>query len=281
MKTIDVDGAIIDRALSGDAKAIIEIVRSLQIPFYNLARRMIFDSGDAEDATQEALFRVVTHLSQFDARSRFSTWAWRIAVNQCIDFRAKRYRLPLLTIDDFGRDLAAGLEIEALERADTAALLGELKMGCGFAMLAILDADHRAAYVLGEILGLSGDESADILDVGAATFRKRLSRARERVTEALQAHCGIVNPVSPCRCHRRLRRAQELGRVSKVAPERVELDVRQLREYVASVDSIQKVTAYYRADPSLQSKKDYADSIRKLLQLGGATAGLATDPQSG
>lgn len=88
MQRIRIEDAEIERALAGDAAAVDRIVRTLQGPFFDLARRMVLDSGDAEDAAQEALLRVVTHLAQFDQGARFSTWAWRIALNACLDARA-------------------------------------------------------------------------------------------------------------------------------------------------------------------------------------------------
>jgi len=124
MQRIRIDDAVIERALAGDAAAVDGIVRTLQGPFFDLARRMVLDSGDAEDAAQEALLRVVTHLAQFDP-----------------------------------------------------------------------DDDHRAAYVLGDILELDGEEAAEVLGIQPAAYRKRLSRARSRIAGALRP--GPPGAVAP------------------------------------------------------------------------------------
>jgi len=72
-----IDAGTIERAVAGNAAAIEAVVRSLQVRYFGLARRMMLDPADAEDATQEALLRVVTHLAQFRGASKFSTWAWQ------------------------------------------------------------------------------------------------------------------------------------------------------------------------------------------------------------
>lgn len=264
MGAIRVDDTVIDRALGGDAAALEELVRALQAPFFDLARRMVLDPSDAEDAAQEALIRVVTHLARFDRRARFSTWAWRIALNACLDARARRYRLPVLTEQVFGADLADGLVTEAPERPDDATALTEVKVGCGMAMLSTLDGDHRAAFVLGDILELGGGEAAQVLGVDAATYRKRLSRARNRIAAVLQAWCGVVREENPCRCHRRLERARWLGRVSG-SPGRPSIDLPALREQVRRMESLRAAIAFYRADGEMRSERDLATQVRELL----------------
>lgn len=263
-KHIRIEDAVVQRAVAGDAAAVDVLVGTLQAPFFDLARRMVLDPADAEDASQEALLRVVTHLAQFDGRARFSTWAWRIAVNACLDARARRYRLPVLSDEAFGADLADGLDADAPERTEDAALLTEVKIGCGIAMLSILDGDHRAAYVLGDVLELDGDEAAEVLGIEPAAYRKRLSRARSRIARSLQAWCGIAREENPCRCHRRLGRARALGRVSG-SPPAPALDLPALREQVRRMEALRAATAYYRADGELRPRRDLAERVRELL----------------
>ena len=111
---------------------------------------------------------------------------------------------------------------------------------------------------------LEGPEAAEILGVPAATFRKRLSRARERLREALSVNCGVVNPAASCRCHRRLARATELGRVTPgVASTDAPLDVVALREKLSHIGEAVRVAAYYRADPTSKPRRDL---VRAVLQ---------------
>jgi RNA polymerase sigma factor (sigma-70 family) len=251
---------LVQRAVAGERAAMERIMRALERPFFNLALRMLLSRAEAEDATQECLLRVATRLAQFDGDSRFSTWAWKVAVNRILELR----RRPFKTIEQFSADLAEGLELEAPERTEDLVALGELKMGCGRALLRCLEADDRIAYILGEILDLEGPEAAAILEVPAATFRKRLSRARERLRDALSANCGVVNPAALCRCHRRLARATALGRVTPgVSSTDAPLDVAALREKLSHLGEARRVAAYYRADPTSKPRRDL---VRAALQ---------------
>ncbi len=250
----------VQRAVSGEAAAMEAIMRSLERPFYNLALRMLLTRAEAEDATQECLLRVATRLSQFAGGSRFSTWAWKVAVRRILELKRK----PFPALEQFTAELADGLEPAAPERTEDLVTLGELKMSCGRAMLRCLEVDDRIAFILGEIMELEGPEAADVLGIPAATFRKRLSRARERLREALSGSCGVVNPAAPCRCHRRLARAAALGRVvpGEVTTE-VPLDVAALREQLSRIEEARRVAAYYQADPASRPRRDL---VRAALQ---------------
>jgi len=249
----------VQRAVAGEKRAMEQIMRALERPFYNLALRMLLSPPEAEDAAQECLLRVATRLSQFEGGSRFTTWAWKVAVNRILELKRK----PLLTLEKFTAGLADGLEPEAPERTEDLVALGELKMSCSRALLQCLEADDRIAFILGEILELEGGEAAEILGLPAATFRKRLSRARERLREALSANCGVVNPQAACRCHRRLTRATALGRINAAPTTDQPLDVAQLREHVHQIGEAKKVAAYYQADPSSKPRRDL---VRAALQ---------------
>ena len=245
--------AVVQRAVAGEKAAMEQIMRSLERPFFNLALRMLLSPVEAEDAAQECLLRVATRLAQFEGGSNFSTWAWKVAVNRIIELKRK----PFFTAEQFAADLADGLEPEAPERTEDSVLLGELKVGCSRALLQCLEADDRIAFILGEIMELEGPEAAEILGLPAATFRKRLSRARERLREVLDANCGVINPAAPCRCHRRLACATALGRVAPgVSSTVTPLDVAALREKLKSIDAAIRVGAYYRADPSSKLRRD-------------------------
>lgn len=100
---------------------------------YELAVRMLWHPADAEDATQEILVRIVTHLGSFRGESRFSTWAWRVAAKHLLTTRRSRAERERLTFDVFAQQLATGLEDGALAAAgaDRALLAEEVEGNCG------------------------------------------------------------------------------------------------------------------------------------------------------
>ena len=192
------------QALDGDREALDGLVRALQGDIYGLALRMLWNREDAEDAAQEILVRVVTRLSQFGFRSRLKTWAYRLAVNYILDTKKSAIERLHLSFERFAENLGGGLEPAAPADTEQSLLIEEVKVGCSLAMLQCLDRPHRAAYVLGEIMELSGPEAAEVLVISPALFRKRLQHARSAILDFMRAHCGLVSDEAPCQCHRRV-----------------------------------------------------------------------------
>lgn len=257
---------VVEQAISGDAAALDRILTTLSKPFYNLALRMLQNHEDAEDATQECLLKVATKLSTFRGDSRFSTWAWSVATRSILDFREGRARKAALTVEAFSLDLADGLDLAANERdPGERVYLAQVKLGCGRAMLQVLDGDHRIAYAMADILDLDQDESARALGISHAAFRKRVSRARARLRDVLQACCGIAKASNACRCARRRDRAVELGRLDPA--DAVDLDVPAVAERVRALDELSATTAYYRADPEATPSERLLPRVREILRV--------------
>lgn len=265
------------RARNGDRAALESVVRSIQPDLYNLALRFLWHPEDAEDATQEILIRVLTGLGAFRQESSFRTWVYRIACNALLTLRKQRMEQSPLSFEGFGHDLESGLDAAALrseEDPDQALLLEEVKIGCTLAMLQCLDRPHRLAYILGEILELDHNEAAAVLDISHPAYRKRLSRARARVSGFMTGHCGLADPANACRCHRRVGAAVALGRVdpsqllfagsrqqAKRFP-RVLAEIRKLEES-------RRAAALYRSHPQAAPSTAFLSWLKGLLETGG------------
>lgn len=187
--------ALVAAAQKGDRNALEALVRFVQKDVYNLAVRFLWHPQDAEDAAQEILIRVITGLAGFEGKSSFRTWVYRIASNTLLTQGKKRMEQAALSFEEFGEALGEGLSDAQLTDGNDIVeelLLEEVKIGCTHAMLLCLDRDHRFAYILGEILDLDHIEGAEVLAITPAAFRKRLSRAKQRITTFMMAHCGLV-----------------------------------------------------------------------------------------
>ena len=207
---------LVPRAQAGDRAALEQLVRAIQDPIFSMALRMLWHPQDAHDATQEILLKLITRLNSFRGDSKFSTWTYRVAANHLLDARKSRLEAQHISFDEFAADLEDGLDLAATreDSPEAIALLEEVKVGCTLAMLSCLDRPQRLAYVLGEILDLSDIEASWVLEISEQAFRKRLSRARKTIADFMLGHCGLVNPENRCRCHRRVRRAIDTGRVN-------------------------------------------------------------------
>ena len=168
---------------------------------------------DAEDATQEILVRVVTRLSQFDFRSSLKTWVYRVASNYLLDVKKSRVEQLKLSFDSFAENLRAGLSDDGPADTEESLLTEEVKVGCTLAMLQCLDRPHRLAYVLGDIMELSGADAAEVLEISPELFRKRLQHARAAVVSFTKTYCGLASDAAPCRCSRQVAERRPDGRI--------------------------------------------------------------------
>jgi RNA polymerase sigma factor (sigma-70 family) len=223
---------------------------------------MLWNREDAEDATQEILVRIVTRLSQFGFRSRLTTWAYRVAFNYILDVKKSAIERLNLGFERFGEDLESGLQAASAGESVESLLIDEVKVGCSLAMLQCLDRPHRAAYVLGEILELSGPEAAEVLGIAPALFRKRLQYARAVVVAFMRSHCGLVSDEAACRCHRRVPAASVSGQHAKpMSFARRATSFREARALVRQVDEARWALEVQRTSQPRNSVIDFAQRL--------------------
>lgn len=255
------------RAVDGDRDALDSLVRALQGDIYGLALRMLWNREDAEDATQEILVRVVTRLSQFDFRSKLTTWVYRVAVNYILDVQKSPVERMHLSFDRFAEDLAEGLSADGPRDGERSLLTEEVKIGCTLGMLQCLDRPHRLAYVLGEILELSGPEAAEALEIAPEVFRKRLQRARDAIVSFTRAYCGLVSDTAACRCNRRVPAALRLGRARADALDFAARasSFQEARAVVRRVDEARWALEVHRTSHPRDSPVDFARRLAQAL----------------
>jgi RNA polymerase sigma factor (sigma-70 family) len=194
------------RAADGDRVALADLVRGLQHPMYRLALRFLAHPQDAEDATQEILIRIVTHLGSFEGRAKFTTWAYTVATRSLLRTKQRTVESSVHGAEQFAAFLDAGLADSdpTLEEAEYQLLCEEIRISCTYGMLLCLPRDQRAAYLLADVLGLTDVEGAAVLDCSREAFRQRVSRGRRTLRYVIDNRCGLVDPSNPCRCGRQI-----------------------------------------------------------------------------
>ena len=100
---------LVSKAKQGDKQALDGLVRAIQDRVYGLAIRMLCHPADAEDATQEILVKIVTHLSDFRQESAFTTWVYRIASNHLLTMSKRRAERREITFEECEASANAGL----------------------------------------------------------------------------------------------------------------------------------------------------------------------------
>ena len=108
MNTNEETRLLVQRATAGDRAALEEVLAGVQDMVFNLSLRMLGTFPDAEDASQEILLRVMTHLSSFRGESAFSTWVFRIAANYLSGYRKHLFAQRPLSFEFYGEDIKNG-----------------------------------------------------------------------------------------------------------------------------------------------------------------------------
>jgi RNA polymerase sigma factor (sigma-70 family) len=254
-------------AIDGNRAALERLVRSVQGDIYGLALRMLCNREDAEDATQEILVRLVTRLSQFDFRSKLTTWTYRIAVNYILDVRKSAVERLHLSFERLAEDLTGGMEPEAPAETEESLLIEEVKVACTLGMLQCLDRPHRLAYVLGEILEMPGPEAAEVLEIDAVLFRKRLQHAREAILGFTRRYCGLASDPAPCSCNRQLPGALRAGKIRGASCDfaAAPRSFQQTRALVRQVEEARWALQVHRTSQPRPTSVDFARRLAATL----------------
>lgn len=172
----DEDTLLAQRFLAGDASAFDALYQRYYERVYAVARGVLLNSDDAQDAVQETFSLIHRNLGRFSRRSKLGTWIFRIAVNTAIQqSRRTKYRSREAPI------------IEALDESAPEKLESVADESRVNSALAKLGESDRAILTLFYWDELSLAEIAGSLGCGANAAKTRLYRARERFREAYEA----------------------------------------------------------------------------------------------
>jgi RNA polymerase sigma-70 factor (ECF subfamily) len=202
------DGDLVRRALARDSSAFRTIMQTYNRRLYRIARSILRDDAEAEDAVQESYVRAFTHLQNFRGESSLGTWLSRITINEALGrLRTRRVTVDLATVetqgtaaeiipfpltsksDDPERTMAQRQLLQLVEKATDN-----------------LPEVYRTVFIARVIEGMSVDETSDILNLRPETVKTRLHRARRLVHEQLNKQIGPVLmdafPFAGRRCER-------------------------------------------------------------------------------
>ncbi len=265
--------SLVTRARQGDRAALEDLIGHIRTPVYGLALRMLYDPAEAEDAAQEILLKIVTHLGSFRAESAFTTWMYRVAANHLLTIRKRRAETQALSFEEYEQDLAVDPAVSAAKPADSALerlYVDEIRISCLQGLLLCLDRPHRLAFLLVDVFDVTGDEGAAILGITPAAFRRRLSRARTRLKDFLARNCSVVRDGNPCRCERHVAALRDSGRfdgpnlVFAAHPARRRPDD-AATESVREMDELNRLGGLFRRNPEVTAPPVLIERIRDLL----------------
>jgi len=187
------DAAVVRRVLAGDTTAFAVLMRRFNGRLYRLARAVIGDDAEAEDALQEAYLNAYRSLRQFRGDASLATWLSRLVVNECLGRMRRSTRrqnvIPMNPSPAEGEIEAVpsdevGSPDAAADRAQMRAVLER--------RIDALPESFRAVFVLRSVEELSVEETAECLGIPAETVRSRHFRARSLLRETLAREIDIA-----------------------------------------------------------------------------------------
>ena len=167
------DEDLVERCRAGDAAAFAPLVLRYQRPLYNAAYRVLGNAEDAAEVTQTVFLRIVEHLDEYDARHRFFSWIYRIALNEALNVRRRGGREEPLEDDDA---VAAGAASDPEKHAGDSQRSRHVQR----ALLRLKAAD-RMMIVLRHFSDCSYREIGETLELDEKTVKSRLFEARQRL----------------------------------------------------------------------------------------------------
>ena len=180
---------LLERLKAGDRQAFSELVERTSGKIYSLGLKMLGNEQDAEDMLQETYIKAYKALPGFENRSSVSTWLFRIAANEALMILRKRKNaLPAFDIDADADDDAQPVEIVdwcCLPESELAS--SETKNELNNAISKLSPA-LRMVFLLRDMEGFSGAETAGILGINEDAVKTRLVRARLRLREELSVY---------------------------------------------------------------------------------------------
>ena len=208
--------ALVEQATAGDKKALETLVAGVQDLVFNFSLRMLGTFADAEDATQDILLKMITHLSSFRGDSSFTTWVFSIASNHLKNYKKHMFAHFPLSFEYYGDDIENGKiqDVPDLtQNVEKDILAEELKMSCTNVMLQCLDVESRCIFILGTMFKIDSRIAGDILEMSPEAYRQRLSRVRKKMADFLGQYCGEYGS-GRCKCKDRVNYAIQSHRIN-------------------------------------------------------------------
>jgi RNA polymerase sigma factor (sigma-70 family) len=267
---------LVELAREGRREALTGLIQRIQDPIYRLALRTLFLPADAEDATQEILIKIITHLSAFRGESRFNTWCFRIAANHLLNTHKRRAEKWGYSFEMCEQSIEEALSMSSAKTVETpeeSLLAEEVRLACFQGMLLCLSREVRLVFILGVVFDVTSHEGAYILDITPEAFRQRLSRGRKQIRNFMTKKCSLLHPENPCTCAKLL--PFEI-KIKFLDPENLRFaNHRCYARWDDSVDSrlqeldeMKRLAVLFRSHPDYAAPGTFVESIKKLVESG-------------
>jgi len=185
------DEALMTRYQRGDLAAFSVLVQRHKTPLFNFVLRQIKVPPAAQDLTQEVFLRIIESAGTFKHEAKFTTWAYTIARNLCIDHMRKASYRRHPSLDQQGGEAGEGptlgeqvADVHPRASTERTAISGEIQVKVVAAVEALPN-EQREVFLLRHVANLAFQEIAEITGTPENTVKSRMRYALERLQEAL------------------------------------------------------------------------------------------------
>jgi RNA polymerase sigma-70 factor (ECF subfamily) len=181
------DRKLVSRAQREDHVAFAELIRRHQNRVFAVAGRILHQKEDVEDVAQQSFVKAYFSLKRFDQRAAFTTWLYKITVNECWDLLRKKKVRPLIYEAELNEEQAVQYTGTGAKAANSSGILDQLENRERVErLLEVLDERDRVMLILKEVEGFSIEEIAEIMELNGNTVKVRLFRARRKISERVR-----------------------------------------------------------------------------------------------
>lgn len=192
MSLIDEDQELVAAAINGSANAWEKLVKRYEGKIYNQGLRLMGNSSDAMDLTQEVFLGLYRNLHRFRGDAKFSTWIFRIAHNKAIDLSRRNRFLPSRTQIEMQEGIDALEAVHGASSFEPEKAIGELQQNNQIArILGKLSIEQRLVVELKVFQSLTFEEIAIMQDVSANTVKTRFYAALKKLKAVSEEHYAL------------------------------------------------------------------------------------------
>jgi RNA polymerase sigma-70 factor (ECF subfamily) len=179
------EAELVKRVQARDEIAFREIVDRYQSKVFSIIYGILRNRNDAEDISQQVFTKIYFSINNFDFRSSFLTWIYKITVNECYDYLRKKKVRKLVYESDFGEEDSVSMERSEPDKAkpiDTTLAQRDLIVK----LLGKVSEEDRRLMLLKEVEGHSVEDLAEMTGMNENTIKVKLFRARQKLLKAAQ-----------------------------------------------------------------------------------------------
>jgi RNA polymerase sigma-70 factor (ECF subfamily) len=184
---VDLDLNLVERTVAGDESAFEQLVKKYQHSVLNTIHRYVGNYSEADDIAQDVFVKVWRKIKSFKGKAKFSTWLYRIVVNQCLDYRRKSKRkTEVVSLDNrleegkIPESLTVGIDFEQKKRESIIKqAINELPDKQRIAMM-LAEYEAQTYQEIAEIMGISLSNVASIIYWAKQNLKVKLLPLREK-----------------------------------------------------------------------------------------------------